>query len=96
MNGLFPTILSRHKNTNKNNVEVCSGTAAVKYLNNKYMYKGVDSVTMDINRNDEIKQYIGHYYLCGMLASFLLETFIHILMLYTTYLFICQTSNKSI
>jgi len=44
------------------NVEICSGIAAVKYLY-KYMYKGFDRATMEVNKNDEIKQYIDGRYL---------------------------------
>ena len=39
------------------NVEICSGIVAVKYLY-KYMYKGFDRATMQVDKQDEIKQFI--------------------------------------
>ena len=62
------------------NIEICSGIAAVKYLY-KYMYKGSDRATIEVN-NDEVKQYIDGRYLsaseaCWRLFAFKLHSHSH-------------------
>jgi hypothetical protein len=56
------------------NVEICSGIVAVKYLY-KYMYKGFDRATVQIDNQDEIKQFIDGRYLSASEACWHLFAF---------------------
>ena len=56
------------------NVEVCTSFSAVKYLF-KYIYKGYDCATVEVDRVDEIKDFINSRYVSGIEATWRLLSF---------------------
>lgn len=58
--------------SNRCNVEVCTTVKAIKYIH-KYIYKGCNKATLQINENDEITRYFPCRYIGPTQASCMME-----------------------